>query len=345
MKINMIYPLLASILLLPLVKGAAPPANTGPKTQGPPSPYTITPNLQNQNTVVNLINKISKADQFQFLFQLTEFNDRFYLSPNGQAASDFIFNSASSLIQNAPQGTTFSVSRFVHSWNNQPSIIARLQSNTNPGNNSGIIIMGSHFDTVVNTKGFPQNFTNPAADDCASGSSVVYETMRVLVTSGFVPQRPIEFHWYGAEEVGLKGSMEVSDAYAKAGTKVVSYLNLDQSGYVKPGTTPVMGVMTDFVGAKSTSLLKNVIASYTTLSFVDAKCGYQCSDHASWTAHGYESALAFESSFNDNSPHADEVSNSTQVPQIDTIEKINITHAAEFVKSSLGFVVELSLGK
>lgn len=36
----------------------------------------------------------------------------------------------------------------------------------------------------------------PGADDDGSGSVNLMEAFRVLVTSGFKPTNPVEFHWY-----------------------------------------------------------------------------------------------------------------------------------------------------
>jgi len=36
----------------------------------------------------------------------------------------------------------------------------------------------------------------PGADDDGSGSVNLLEAFRVLVTSGFKPTTPVEFHWY-----------------------------------------------------------------------------------------------------------------------------------------------------
>lgn len=115
---------------------------------------------------------------------------------------------------------------------------------------------------------------NPAADDCASGSSVVFEALRVFVKAKFVPSRPIEFHFYAAEEVGLLGSKEISTFYANNKVPVFAYLNLDQSGYVKPGTSPSIGLVTDYTSADASEFLKKTVQAYTTIgTFVQTKCG------------------------------------------------------------------------
>ncbi|KAJ3204218.1 Leucine aminopeptidase 1 [Dinochytrium kinnereticum] len=312
--------------------------NLAALTKGPAVPIAI-PSTTAFQTVVNpLLDTISQADMTQWIIDLTQFPDRYYKSPNGIKAANWIRDQALAL--QAPAGAKLTVSMFEHSWKIQPSVIARYEPAT-PTGQEGIVITGSHFDTIAYGSGRPEPNANPAADDCASGSAVVFETLRTLIKNKFIPGRPIEFHWYAAEEVGLYGSDEIAEAYALAGTKVVSYLNLDQSGYVKKGTTPVMGVITDYTTTASTNLIKNVITSYTNLKWVASKCGYACTDHASWYSHGYEAALAFESSMANAFPYNDRVNADGSF--LDTLDKLDYSHIYQFVRSTLGFVVELSL--
>ena len=161
----------------------------------------------------------------------------------------------------------------------QPSVIARLEAVS--GGASDIIITGSHLDTIackfdgcikqLDGSNHAEPNANPAADDCASGSTVVFETLRILVQKGFVPFRPLEFHWYAAEEEGIYGSGAVADAYAKQGVNVMSYLNLDQSGYVKPGTKPTIALLTDHATTDSTDFLRKVANVYGTQVVSDTK--------------------------------------------------------------------------
>lgn len=113
------------------------------------------------------------------------------------------------------------------------------------------------------------------ADDAASGSSAVQETLRVLVAQRFIPYRPMEFHFYGtstinvaAEEVGIRGSNEVAEDYAKRQVKVFNYLNLDQSGYVNAviASKPEMGIITDYASKEATAFLRLTVSRYTSVS-------------------------------------------------------------------------------
>lgn len=43
-----------------------------------------------------------------------------------------------------------------------------------------------------------------------------------------------------------------------------------------------------------------IIDEYLAIGWVDTKCGYACSDHASWSNIGVPSAFAIESTFEDS---------------------------------------------
>ncbi|KAJ3214310.1 Leucine aminopeptidase 1 [Dinochytrium kinnereticum] len=280
-----------------------------------------------QTVVRTMLANISKEKVTDWVLKLTSFPERYFMSPNGVAAAEWIRDQVNAL---KPSGATkLSVSLYEHRWKVQPSVVARYEPVV-PSALEGIIITGSHFDTIAYGTGKPEPILNPAADDCASGSVIVFETLRVMVESGFIPERPIEFHWYAAEEVGLHGSLEIAQAYANNDTKVVSYLNLDQSGYIRAGTQPIMGLLTDYTTPKSTNFMKSIIDTYTAYNWTLTECGY-----------AYEAALAFESHMSNAFPYNDRVMRNGTF--LDTVDKMNFDHILEFVKSTIGFTAELSL--
>jgi hypothetical protein len=268
-------------------------------------------------------------------------------------------------------GINLTVSLFHHDDYPQPSVIAHYEKLNAPANQS-FAITGCHFDTsaikakltqelvtlingtritrqvAVNVKNPTTESElvgpNPGADDAASGASVVYETLRVLATSGFVPQSTaLEFHWYAAEEpavIGVSfGSADIAATYRLQSKPVIAYLNLDQSGFVEAGTVPAMGLVMTDTTTRPTELLRNVITNYTTIGYVEDADGG--SDHAAWWSLGFETAMAFESSHNVSSPYHDLVLEDGSA--LDTMERVNTTHVIEFTKSTLGFLVELTL--
>lgn len=64
------------------------------------------------------------------------------------------------------------------------------------------------------------------ADDDGSGTVTILEAFRVLVEGNFTPQRPVEFHWYSAEEGGLLGSQDIALEYEKEGRDVIAMLQV-----------------------------------------------------------------------------------------------------------------------
>ncbi|KAJ3001817.1 UNVERIFIED_CONTAM: Leucine aminopeptidase 1, partial [Siphonaria sp. JEL0065] len=143
-------------------------------------------------------------------------------------------------------------------------------------------------------------------------------------------------------EVGLLGSHDIANAYAAKGVEVVSYLNLDQSGYIKAGTREEIGIFVDYTTKAATTLLSATVAAYAGLPQVgNQQCGYECTDNAAWYSAGYNSAMAFEGSNANAFPYNDKV-NSDGSP-LDTLSVVSVPHVAAFAKSTIGFIVELAL--
>lgn len=119
-------------------------------------------------------------------------------------------------------------------------------------------------------------------------------------------------------------------------------------------TPGYIGVITDYVDPTLTQFLRILIPAYTDLTiksmyafiwtyapniviFLDSKCGYGCSDHASWTKAGYRACFPFESAFGEDNPYIHTPS--------DTWDKLNLEHGVQFIRLALGFVVELASAK
>ncbi|KIL90263.1 hypothetical protein FAVG1_05993 [Fusarium avenaceum] len=282
-----------------------------------------------QSTAVKaLIPKLSQTNLRSTLTTFSNFQNRYYTSTYGQQSAEWLFGQVQSIIT-ASGAKNVKVQKFTHSFR-QPSIIATIT-----GKSESTVVVGAHQDSV-NLQN-PSAGRAPGADDDGSGTVTILEAFRVLLTDSRITSgqaaNTIEFHWYAGEEAGLLGSGAVFQQYKRDGRQVKAMLNQDMTGYVKPGTKEVVGILTDNVDAGLTAFLKKVVAAYSSLPTVDSKCGYGCSDHASATRAGYPSAMAFESTFDDSSP----LIHSAQ----DTIDTVNFPHVLEFSKIVLGFAYEL----
>ncbi|KAB8070112.1 leucine aminopeptidase A [Aspergillus leporis] len=289
--------------------------------------------VQHNETVQNLIKSIDKNNFKTVLQPFSEFQNRYYNSNNGKKSSEWLQGKIQAIITaSGAKGVT--VKPFAHSFP-QSSLIATI-----PGKSDSKIVLGAHQDSI-NLRN-PSTGRAPGADDDGSGVVTILEAFRVLLTDKTVAagQAPntIEFHFYAGEEGGLLGSQAIFKQYSQQKKVVKAMLQQDMTGYTE-GTTSagkpeVIGIITDNVDANLTKFLKTIITAYTTLPYVDSKCGYGCSDHSSATKYGYPSAFAFESEFGDDSPYIHSAD--------DTIDTVNFDHVLQHARLTVGFAYELA---
>ena len=276
-----------------------------------------------QDEVKDLIDWIEIQNVKDNLAVFTSFNNRYYTASSGAESSDWLYETVAAIASNS--SLDISVEKFPHRWS-QNSVIARI-----PGSISQeTVVIGSHQDSINMFS--PANGRAPGADDDGSGSMSVVEIFRIIVESGFKPELALEFHWYSAEEVGLLGSQDVADAYAAEDAPVRSMLQIDMNGYA--GDEPAIGLVTDYTSATLNTFIRALIDEYLEIGYVNSVCGYGCSDHASWTAVGYDASFPFEANFGDHNPLI-------HTPN-DTIENVDFDHLNEWLKLGLAFAVELS---
>ena len=159
-------------------------------TKGPAPLSPVPVNLAQTSLVKDLLENASEDSARTFLTRLTQFPDRYWKSQNGIDAAKWIQDQVIALNSSVDPNVKLTVRLFEHSWKMQPSVIARLESAI-PTPNTDIVITGTHLDTIAYGSFRREPNPNPAADDCASGSTVVFESLRVLVEGKMVPTRPI----------------------------------------------------------------------------------------------------------------------------------------------------------
>ncbi|KAG9093973.1 hypothetical protein FS749_013351, partial [Ceratobasidium sp. UAMH 11750] len=272
-----------------------------------------------------IIATLSTTNMNSYLSTLTAFNNRYYKASTGLDASNSIYNTLTSFA-NGKAGVT--VTKFSHSWTQQ-SIIAKIA-----GTSTSSVILGAHEDSI-NLRS-PSTGRAPGADDDGTGTVNLMEVFRAIVASGFKPTRTLEFHFYSGEEGGLLGSQAIATNYKSATKSVYAYLNLDMTGYWKPGTAESIALITDNTDAGLTSYLKTLVSAYCKIPAVTTTCGYSCSDHASWNKQGYPAAFPFETTFGNDNPNIHSTADTTSV------NGFSWTHSLEFAKLATAFAVELS---
>jgi leucyl aminopeptidase len=212
-----------------------------------------------------------------------------------------------------------------HSSVNQKSLRLTLTGSQRP---SEIVVIGGHLDSIAD---WGMSSTAPGADDNASGSGSIFEALRVLKDQP-QPERTIEFYWYGGEELGLLGSEDIANQYKAQNKNVIAVLQLDMTAYKGEGDN-VIGSAQDFTSGFLRDYLLKINDVYGLgLKIVPFKCGYGCSDHASWYSEGYPTLMPFESTMASM--------NRNIHTRRDTIDLLNFTHAAHFSKIALVFAMD-----
>jgi len=280
-----------------------------------------------QKTVVPLLTELSAQELEQSVSKLSSYPNRYYKSQAGQDSALWIKSQFEALSKNR---TDVSVSTFTHKRFNQPSIIATIQGKGQNANE--IIVLGAHEDSInmILSRGAP------GADDNASGVATLLEVFRVLMDSGFQPDRTLQFMTYAAEEVGLLGSQDIAASYRKFNKNVVAVLQFDMTMFASPGRETEMTLITDYTDRTLNQFTKMLIDEYVKIKWHEDECGYACSDHVSWTKAGYASTFPFET-------RVDEYNRKTHTAK-DTLEQIDPNFGLYFAKFGLAFAIEMTKG-
>ena len=149
--------------------------------------------------------------------------------------------------------------------------------NSEPESNSDlpIVIIGAHLDSINQWN--PWFGKAPGADDDGSGTTSTFEAFRLLAENDFVPKRPIEFHWYSAEEGGLLGSQKVAAEYIRKGVPILGMYQADMTGFVPKTKKPIIGIATDNVSPSLGEFVKMLVVEYCSIDTMDVQCGYNLS--------------------------------------------------------------------
>ncbi|PVU89022.1 hypothetical protein BB561_005600 [Smittium simulii] len=292
-------------------------------------PYEPFPTKITQyKNVTELNSQLSTEFTRNTLQKFTEFETRYYNSQTGKDAALWLKEQIETIIGSSPSKNFATVELFEHKFL-QPSVIARIEGTDDAKHQ--VIILTAHLDSI-NTW-VPWFGRAPGADDNGSGTVTILDAFRVLVNSGFKPNKTIEFHWYAGEEGGLLGSQDVAKHYKLNKVNMLGQLHFDMTGFFKQNE--VFGIVMDNVNHDLVDFLRLLITTYSRLQPGYLKCGYACSDHASWNKFGYRSVMAYESQSLTENPNI-------HTPR-DTVETLSFDHIIEFSKVAVAYCLEYGM--
>ncbi len=295
------------------------------KTLGTPTRPSY--QISNKTLVNAVLPTMQDSNIAQTINDLSNFTNRYYQTQGGVNASNWLLQKWKTMAQGR---SDISVSQFKHSGWAQPSVILTINGTERA---SEVIVLGAHLDSI-SMSGTSETTRAPGADDDASGVASVTEVLRALLAQNYKPRRTIKLMAYAAEEVGLRGSQEIANSFAAAQTNVVGVMQLDMTNY-KGGVNDIY-LYTDYTDNQQTEFVRNLITTYLPgVKIGSDKCGYACSDHASWTRQGYFASMPFESPMNSYNPNIhsanDTYANSGNQAQ----------QALKFAKMAAAYLIEL----
>jgi len=266
------------------------------------------------------------------LKKFSSFRTRYYRSNTGKQSQEWLLSKIREITKKHASDSLqelITAREFPHSWG-QSSIVLRINGSSQT--DDSVVVIGAHLDSTNMWPFLPA----PGADDDGSGSVTILESYRALIATDFRPVRTVEFHWYSAEEGGLLGSQAIAKDYEKRSVNVLAMSQFDMTAWVKRGTDEEVGIITDFTDEELTDFNKALVDLYLDIPYVETKCGYACSDHASWGKAGYPSSFTIESSFENSNKNIHSTND-----RIDISDEFSFTHMLEFSKLAVAFAVEL----
>lgn len=128
------------------------------------------------------------------------------------------------------------------------------------GDATDTLMVGGHLDSVT---------AGPGINDNGSGSAGILEVALAVSRTGFQPDRHLRFAWWGAEELGLRGSTAyVNSLTAAQRREITGYLNFDMIGSPNPGYFLYDGDNSDGTGSgpgpAGSAQIEQTLAAYFT---------------------------------------------------------------------------------
>lgn len=278
--------------------------------------------LQHQEEVFRQLENVSTDKIMATLKHLTSYYNRSASQPLGEEVAQWLKAEFEKMAADNHRDDTHT---YLVKTNNykQPSVVTVIGKDLEePG-----IVIGAHMDTLDGRM--------PGAGDDGSGSSSIMEVARVLLESDIRFNRPIYIIWYAAEERGLIGSQHVVQHFKSKKIPVKAAIQFDMTGYRPNANDPTMWVYQDYTDAALNKFVSELIQVYVQVPVSYSKCGYGCSDHASWTKIGVPAAFPCESNFRDHNPYIH--------TSKDTMDILNSEHMTNFTKLGLAYAIELAM--
>ncbi len=288
----------------------------------------VEPTVEIKTSILSAMNSLDAIEVKRTIQWISSFPTRFHRETDPNVFVRAFKNKLLKLVKTSTLNAT--VTEISHVKTKQNSLRVRIEGSKRP---QEIVVLGGHMDSIL---GWGQIGGHaPGADDNASGSANILEVLRQILIANWQPERSLEFFWYAGEEGGLIGSTEIAKSYSSQKKDVVAVMQLDMTLFPGSGKF-VMTSIEDYTHPGLRVYLEELNKKYTQYTILKGdKCGYACSDHASWHSQGFASVYPFES-------HSDKMNFDLHTEEDVLSEKTDPEHSAAFAKLALVFMMDLS---
>jgi hypothetical protein len=286
------------------------------------------PEIRKAAITGHLINEINPDSLESYVMWMEEMGTRFSLSENHRQVALNIRNKFKAVGYANARIDSFLISKTYRNviynlW--QYNVSASLKGNLYP---DSVCVIGGHYDDHLLT-GDPFSIA-PGANDNASGVAAVLEIARIMKTNRYSPLNTIEFIAFGAEEIGLLGSIDYV-TYARQHSKSVKLmLNNDMIAYQPDPDVQNWRVnLIDYDNSHGARVKAEELCSrYTILNYYNDNTHNKQSDSYPFFVAGYK-ALFFTSDIFDPNYHT----------LYDLSGKCNFDYCSEIVKLCCAILV------
>jgi Zn-dependent M28 family amino/carboxypeptidase len=256
-----------------------------------------------KESLIQLLNSDISADSIEAnVTWLENMGTRFCLAENHRSVAVMIKNKFASFGITNSRLDSFLITKTYRNITYQQyqyNVLATIWGSVNV---DSVSVIGAHYDNILKT-GDPFSIVY-GANDNGSGLSAALEIARVMKKNNYTPSNTIEFVAFGAEEIGLFGSLYYAGQANLAGKKIKMMLNNDMIAY-QSGDDPSSWIVNIIDYDNSFDLRKKAEAicrKYTQMSFFTDNTFNKQSDSYPFYKNDYK-ALFFASTTLDPNYH------------------------------------------
>lgn len=281
--------------------------------------------------MLSMVNDINADSLEADVIWLQNMGTRFALADNHRSVAVNIKNRFAGLGYTDVSLDSFLVTKTYRNINYeqwQYNVITLIRGTKYP---DSLCILGGHYDNnLVADDPFK---AVPGANDNASGIAAMVEIARVMKKNNFSPESTIMFAAFGAEEIGLLGSLHLAAEPYEFSQKIRFMLNNDMIAYETPNDPNATAWCVNIIDYDNSHSLRNdaetICTKFTNLIYINDNKYYKNSDSYPFFRYGYKALFFFSEQSDPNIHTLNDIAENYQFGYCSEIVKISCALLAD----------------